>query len=626
MKNKTDTLHPVHKHVLATVLAVGLACVFGLVIYPKLAILAELPTKPQDVRVDVDAENAVATWSAPALEGDTPIVGYNISYYETSRPGSAITDSVDDRTLEYSIALSGLEAGVEYTFEITASNSGGAGDSNTAVFNTPAGAIPTAPIDCSGTPGDREVYLLCSAPADMAGGTVISYLVYYGTKDYVSIEVPSTKGLTYVVTSLTNDLAYNFYVTAKNSNDVEGEASAIFTVTPVSAGGGGGGDPLEISTEPTVTTTSTTATIHWTTNKEASSKVYYGPTQDIKGISPEYNTTPRVSDHQTQITGLISCMTYWFKSESFDADGNSVQSLGGEFTTAGCKGNSAIVVSDVQTVTAVTGATASAKVSGKGIEVVAPAAIKNGFDIAIEASKLEQEKVAGAISSPTGKGWVGDNAYLLKALEDEVTEVDGNFDQAVSVSIDYTDADLDGYDRSTLKIYHYEDATGWMPLTSCTDDYDASSGTGTVTCNTTSFSVFGLFGSTGSSSSSGSRPGNSSVTTNVTTTPTSLPATNTPQTDIPVVSGGTFTKDLWYGLRDSDVKRLQAFLNSRGFSIAASGNGSVGNETEYFGPLTRAALIRFQEGYRAEILTPIGLLNGTGFFGSNTRAFVNSMR
>ena len=392
-------------------------------------------------------------------------------------------------------------------------------------------------------------------------------------------------------------------------------------VTPV--GGDGGPSSLEIVDEPTVTTTSTTATIHWTTNREASSIVYYGPTEDIKGVSPEQNTTPRVSNHQTQITGLVSCMTYWFKSESFDADGNSVQSLGGEFTTKGCKGDSSIVVSDVKVVTPILGATASAKVSGKGIQVVVPAAIKNGFDVAIEASKLEQEKVASAISSPVGKSWVGDNAYSLKALEDEITEVAGNFDRNVSVSIDYTDDELSGFSRSTLKIYHYEDATGWMPLNNCINDYDSVAGTGTVTCNTSSFSVFGLFGEVESSSggnSSGSRPTQIS-----TDTPSLLPDVTGPNNSISPHQGNElFVKDLSYEMVDPDVKKLQAYLNSKGFTVAGSGYGSLGNETEYFGPLTRSALIKFQEQYRAEILTPLGLVNGTGFFGEKTRAFINS--
>lgn len=618
MPNK-NTLQPVHKHVLGVALVAVLAVIFGLVIYPKLAILAELPTKPQNLSVDIGADYVVARWDAPALNGDSPIIGYDVTYYRSDKPGNAINDSVSDATFNYSIALADLTPEFEYTFIVKAVNSGGPGDPNTATFTPPAvvASVPSAPQNCLLTPGDAQVTISCDLPADLAGADMSSYVIYYGTKDYTPIEVATTKALAYVVTSLQNSTTYNFYVTAKNTNDVEGDATSIFTATPVSSGGGGGGggDPLEISTEPTVTTTSNSATIHWTTNKEASSKVYYGPTQDIKGVSPEANTTPRVQNHETQITGLLSCVTYWFKSESFDADGNSVQSLGGEFKTAGCKGDSTIVVSDIKTVTAIAGATASAKVSGKGITAVAPAGIKDGLDIAIEALKLEQDKVAGAINSPTGKNWVGDNAYSLKALQDEVTEVDGGFDQSVSVSIDYTDADLNGFDSSTLKIYHYEDATGWMPLTNCSNEYDALTGTGTVTCDTTSFSVFGLFADSETTTSGSSATGHAAPST----TPVVQPAS-------PVLpTSGGFTKDLALTMTDVEVKMLQVFLNAQGFILADSGFGSKGNETQYFGPRTFTALVKFQERYKAEILDPLGLKHGTGFFGEKTRAFVNSL-
>lgn len=587
-----------------------------MVVYPKLAILAQLPTKPQSISATVGAETASVTWLTPTSDGGLPITGYSISYYPTTDPGTERSDSVDDRTFQYDFTLASLNSGVEYTVVVRAVNSDGAGDPNTATFNVP-GTMPSAPVNCVLNPGDEVIEVVCEPPADLAGAGLDVFIIYYEqkSKGYTSIEAAPSKGtLAHQVGSLKNGTTYNFYITARNTNAVEGDATAILTSSPVSSGGGGGGDPLEISSDPTVTTTSNTATIHWTTNKEASSKVYYGPTENIKGISPEQNTTPRVQNHETQITGLLSCTKYWFKSESFDADGNSVQSLGGEFKTAGCKGDSTIVASDIKTVTASTGAIASAKISGKGITAVAPAALKDGLDIAIEALKLEQDKVAGAINSPTGKNWVGDNAYSLKALQDEVTEVDGGFDQSVSVSIDYTDADLNGFDSGTLKIYHYEDATGWMPLTNCSNEYDSLTGTGTVTCDTSSFSVFGLFADAETTSSGSSSTGHG--------TPSTMPSV--PPTT-PTSTIGGFTKDLALTMTDVEVKMLQVFLNAQGFKLADSGFGSKGNETQYFGPRTFTALVKFQERYRTEILEPLGLKHGTGFFGEKTRTFVNSL-
>lgn len=80
-----------------------------------------------------------------------------------------------------------------------------------------------------------------------------------------------------------------------------------------------------------------------------------------------------------------------------------------------------------------------------------------------------------------------------------------------------------------------------------------------------------------------------------------------------------FSRNLRLGMRGDDVKMLQSFLNRRGFVVAISGFGSVGQETTYFGALTKLALIQFQEAYMNEILIPAGLQKGSGYFGNLTR-------
>jgi len=51
------------------------------------------------------------------------------------------------------------------------------------------------------------------------------------------------------------------------------------------------------------------------------------------------------------------------------------------------------------------------------------------------------------------------------------------------------------------------------------------------------------------------------------------------------------------GMAGDDVKDLQIFLNKNGFIVSVSGLGSIGNETNYFGPKTRAAVILFQKSH-----------------------------
>lgn len=84
-----------------------------------------------------------------------------------------------------------------------------------------------------------------------------------------------------------------------------------------------------------------------------------------------------------------------------------------------------------------------------------------------------------------------------------------------------------------------------------------------------------------------------------------------------------FTKNLKLLSEDPEVKLLQQFLNTAGFTVASSGPGSKGQETNRFGALTKAALIKYQEAHAADILTPSGLTRGTGNFFERTRAFVN---
>ncbi|MDB5258910.1 MAG: hypothetical protein JWO73_118 [Candidatus Taylorbacteria bacterium] len=82
-------------------------------------------------------------------------------------------------------------------------------------------------------------------------------------------------------------------------------------------------------------------------------------------------------------------------------------------------------------------------------------------------------------------------------------------------------------------------------------------------------------------------------------------------------SAQAFARPLAYGKTGSDVKQLQQYLNAKGYALAASGPGSVGNETNFFGPRTQAALLKFQKANG---------ISATGYFGPVTKAFVGNSR
>ncbi len=87
-----------------------------------------------------------------------------------------------------------------------------------------------------------------------------------------------------------------------------------------------------------------------------------------------------------------------------------------------------------------------------------------------------------------------------------------------------------------------------------------------------------------------------------------------------------FLQDLRIGDSNPEVLELQKVLNSDPMTeVAVSGAGSIGHETEYFGPATADAVKRFQNKYADEVLRPAGLTQGSGFVGLWTRLKLNQI-
>lgn len=86
------------------------------------------------------------------------------------------------------------------------------------------------------------------------------------------------------------------------------------------------------------------------------------------------------------------------------------------------------------------------------------------------------------------------------------------------------------------------------------------------------------------------------------------------------ISCSQIKTNLFFGMKGKQVLCLQQFLREQGPDVYPESL-----VTGWFGPLTRQAVIRFQERYASEILTPLGLQKGTGFVGSLTRGKINEI-
>lgn len=108
-------------------------------------------------------------------------------------------------------------------------------------------------------------------------------------------------------------------LTVNDHNAVEDET--IITVNVVA----GEADPLTISNISITDITKTSAVIHWTTNRVATSRVIYDTVShpDISGeTGPNYgyanstgtsDTDPKVTEHSVSVTGLTADTQYYFR-------------------------------------------------------------------------------------------------------------------------------------------------------------------------------------------------------------------------------------------------------------------------------------------------------------------------
>jgi len=383
------------------------------------------------------------------------------------------------------------------------------------------------------------------------------------------------------------------------------------------------------------------ATIAWSTDEAASSKVNFGLTSSYGTSTPETNTSPRVTSHSVDLTGLVSCAQYHYQTQSIDGSSNTATSTDNTFTTSGCNGSAPISSTGQQDSVATS---SSSTASHSDVTLTIPAGYSSSTVATFQINELDGTTFFNNVSAPSGLSRAGTHAYNLKALTDATTTLT-SFDSAITITLSYTDSDVSDLDESSLKIHRY-DGSSWSELSNCSVD----TGANTVSCDTTQFSEFSIFGEQPTSNNTSSGPGisgggylsDSDVQddeddTETDTTHAEHIAALKAQIDdlkeqiarITVGQAQTapdcaLDRDLEIGMTGADVKCLQQYLNINGFELANTGPGSPGNETSYFGSRTKNALMRYQEANADVILTPIGLTNGTGYFGPSTQVHITS--
>ncbi len=584
------------------------------------------PDAPTSVSVTAGDASIVVSWTAPASDGGSAVTGYTVSY--TPSGGSEATTTVGNVTTR---TLTGLTNGTEYSVKVLATNAVGSSSYSSTASGTPVSSA-TAPGTPSGltiTPGDGTLAVSWTAPESDGGSDITEYTVSYtpsgGSEATTTVDGNTTS---YTISGLTNGTSYAVKVQAVN-------AVGDGDYTGTSSGSPDQNTSPTVVGVPSVTASETSAVITWSTNKNTSTRVDFG-LLTTSSSTPEYNQDARVLNHTVTISNLLPCTTYSYRAKSYDSLSQLATSTERSFTTAGCSVTAEVQDVERDSVDTSLGGTLDFSSTDVKTKLTIPQNLKAGEnDVVFQVRKLEKNTVKEEIGLPEqGTTWLGTHVYDLAAYSSSSDEEVNDFDNPLTVTIVYSREDVSGIDLNTLEIHHYEDDGGWTTLSSCENTYNPSTGTGEISCDTSSFSIFGLFGEESSSTSTGTYIGNTNQSQDEEESEVvqEVVAQEEVVVEIEVVEEEIvdettdedfiFTRDLWSGVPHLDVMSLQRFLNREGFTLAESGAGSPGKETAYFGPRTFGALKEFQTFYRESINSPTSLQKATGYLDYFTRKFI----
>lgn len=275
-----------------------------------------VPGAPTSVAAAPAIGGAVVTWAAPADDGGFPVTGYTVTPAPDGDPCSVVLPD------PLSCAFSGLTAGTEYTFTVTAHNAAGTGP-GAADTATPQG-VPSAPQDVEATSEVSAAIVTWAAPADDGDLAVTGYTVTAAPGGATC----TTNALTCSFPGLDPGTEYTFSVFATNAAG-DGPAADSNPVTP----NGKPGAPVDVAATPGIGT----VTVEWS-----------APIDDGGAPITSYTVTAAPGGDECVVTlpGALECVfadldvatEYTFFVVATNAAGNGPGTLSGPASPQGVPG------------------------------------------------------------------------------------------------------------------------------------------------------------------------------------------------------------------------------------------------------------------------------------------------
>lgn len=194
------------------------------------------------------------------------------------------------------------------------------------------------------------------------------------------------------------------------------------------------------------------------------------------------------------VTGLTNGATYYYVVRAEDAFGNSI-ATSSEVSITPSADISGVLTGQLNTAVA----SSSSFIASGGIkcDVDIPANFLSSGETVLPVWQILPEDTA-TTDKPLPSSKLGaDTFYEFSWYKSSDLSQVTSFDQSATLTFTYTDADISGIEESTLAPYRWN-GSEWVALAGATLDTSAN----TITVNTASFSIFGLFGTAPATASS----------------------------------------------------------------------------------------------------------------------------
>ena len=265
------------------------------------------------------------TWSAPADNGNSPIIDYVIE--QSTDGGTTWGDSTPPISVGTTVTVTGLTNDQVYQFRVSATNVHAPGEPSDIVSATPTATVqptitaPGAPTNLSvDATGETTVTLSWTAPVDNGGSAITRYNIEQSedggtTWNNSNPVASSTSPVT--VTDLTSGQEYQFRVSATNVQHL-GPTSNVVTVTTTASAQQ---ETETVITEPGVptglsaTAGNTQVALSWIapTDTGSSAIISYTIQQSTDGTTWTASTPATATSLTQTVTGLTNGDTYHFR-------------------------------------------------------------------------------------------------------------------------------------------------------------------------------------------------------------------------------------------------------------------------------------------------------------------------